>query len=187
MANYVYSKVVCSKSTLDTYFIDPTPLGEPQDEPYISFNKLFGVPSLNDYGKKIGIYIYYGFGFSWTRQDSGLYEIKFATRWQYPIQAIVKAVELDHDLKWFVVEECCAYVSKFYWSGGVKEDIMRIDADMYYAWNDDHMDLEDSLDDCDNLIWYYPQLTKGQWKTWESEDGFERYRDIDAYKIHPAF
>lgn len=187
MANYVWNRVVCSKSTLDTYFIDAAPLGQeaPLEEPYISFNKLFGVRSLTEYREKIGVHIYYGFSFSWTERDDGLYEIKFATRWEYPIQAIIKALELDHEIKWFAVEENCTYVSKFYWNNGVKEDVMPIDDEAYFEWREAHMDFEESLEYCDDSLWYYLQTVEECWKTWESTDGFERYRDKAAYEVYP--
>ena len=131
MSNYVWNKVVCGQNTLDMYFIDAQPLGQkkPSEKSYISFNKLFGTQSLTEYREKIGVHISYGFGFSWTERDDGLYEIKFATRWEYPIQAIIRALELDHEAQWFAVEEACVYVSKFYWDKAVKEDVMFIDDD----------------------------------------------------------
>lgn len=115
MANYVSNKVVCSKDFLDTYLFDFFPCGpdNPMSEPYISFNKLFGLRSLSEYQEKIGVHIYYGFDFSWAKRDDGRYEVKFCTRWEYPIQAILKALELSHEVEWFAVEESCVFVSKF--------------------------------------------------------------------------
>ena len=84
MANYVSNKVVCSKDFLDTYLFDFFPCGpdNPMSEPYISFNKLFGLRSLSEYQEKIGVHIYYGFDFSWAKRDDGRYEVKFCTRWE---------------------------------------------------------------------------------------------------------
>lgn len=55
MANYVYQKVVCSKEFLERYLIDEYPLGSDKkiSPPYISFNKLFGMTDIADYGKNL--------------------------------------------------------------------------------------------------------------------------------------
>ena len=65
MANYVVNKIVCTEEILNEYFIDYYPIeqNEKLEEPYISFNKLFGVKSLNEYAQKYGEYIYYGWSF----------------------------------------------------------------------------------------------------------------------------
>lgn len=167
MANYVMSKVICDKEILETYLIDWSPIDPEEilDEPYISFNKLFGVQSWGEYVDKIGTSIYYGFGFSWTKREDGRYEVKFATRWEYPIQAILRLLELSHEAQWFVVEENHIYVSKFYWDDGVKEDIMWIDYDDYDEWCCAHEDFEASLADSDDSLWYYLPTVKENWKT----------------------
>lgn len=73
MSNYVVNKIVCTEKILNEYFIDYYPIDENEklDEPYISFNKLFGVKSLNKYDEKYGESIYYGWGFltKKTRKD----------------------------------------------------------------------------------------------------------------------
>ena len=136
MSNYVWHRVICRKEILDLYFIDTDPLGDgtPVEQPYISFNKLFGVKSLNEYSEKYGVHISYGYGCSWAIQPDGSCDIKFCTRWQYPIRAIIRALELSHDIVWFAVEENHIYASKFYWNNGVKEDVMFIE-DGKPAWD----------------------------------------------------
>ena len=178
MANYVWNRIFCDKDTLDKYFIDDKPFGDDivAIEPYITFNKLFGVGSLNEYSEKIGTDIYYGYGSTYRRQEDGRYEVLFVTRWYYPIEAIKEAVLLSHNLEWYAVEENCIYVSKFYWNNGVKEDVMMIE-DGYYEWLDVNMDFNESLEDPDFDVWYYLRTVKENWRNWESNDDFKRYKD----------
>ena len=186
MSNYVWHKVICRKEILDQYFIDQDPFGDGTklQEPYITFNKLFGVHSLNEYSEKYGVHIYYGFGVSWEIQPSGLCTIKFCTRWEYPIKAIVQAITLENDIVWFAVEENCIYVSKFYWSEleGVQEDVLFIE-DGYDKWLDVNWNFEDSLQDPDYGVWYYLQTVSNDWRTWKSDDGFSRYQDVAAVDV----
>lgn len=173
---------------LDQFFIDTDPLGDgtPVEQPYISFNKLFGVKSLNEYYDKYGIHISYGWGCSWEMQPDGLCEIKFCTRWQYPIRAIIRTLELSHDTVWFAVEENHIYVSKFYWNNGVKEDVLFIENE-FDQWLDDNMDFDDSLEDPDDGVWHYLPTAKEKWENWPSEDGFSRYLDISAVRVDTPF
>ena len=55
MSNYVWHKVICRKEVLDQYFIGSDPFGDGRlmDHYYISFNKLFGVKSLNEYSEPV--------------------------------------------------------------------------------------------------------------------------------------
>ncbi len=188
MSNYVWNKVICSKDALLMYFIDYIPAGiDPLETPYISFNKLFDIKSLDEYREKIGIHIYYGFGFSWAEQETGVYEIKFCTRCEYPIGAIIAAIELNHDIEWYAVEECTRYVSRFYWDDAVKENVACIDDDDYYSWSWDNCEFEDGLEDCDNSVWYYIEKKKHIWNEWESMDNFQRYVDTPAYEVECPF
>lgn len=188
MSNYVWNKVVCPKNILDKYFIDPDPFGDgiPLEHPYISFNKLFDVKSLNEYSDKIGVHISYGYSFSWDEQEDGLYEIKFCTRWQYPIKAIIRTVELSHDTVWYAVEENHIYVSKFYWDSGVKEDVLFIEDD-FDKWLDKNMDYYFSLEDPDDGVWHFLSCAAEQWRNWESADGFARYNDVSAVNVSYPF
>lgn len=52
-------------------------------------------------------------------------------------------------------------------------------------WRQAHMDFEESLEDCDDSLWYYLQSVEKCWKTWESTDSFKQYRDKTAYDVHP--
>lgn len=115
MANYVVNKIVCTEEILNEYFIDYYPIDEKLEEPYITFNKLLGEKSLNKYNEKYGESIYYGFGVSYEKNIEGLMEIKFLTKWLYPICAIVKAVEMFKEkLIWYACEENKIYLSKFF-------------------------------------------------------------------------
>lgn len=104
MANYVANMVICSKVFYEKYFLDTNPFGDEnvseyiKEHPYITFNKLYNVNSLNEYGDKYGVYIDYGYGHTIKELGKDLVEIKFQTRWDYPIYAIKKAIELDHDI-----------------------------------------------------------------------------------------
>ena len=189
MANYVYNRVICSKEVLEQYFIDPDPFGDgiPLDHPYISFNRLFGVKHLGEYHDKYGVYIYYGNSFSYSELADGSYEIKFCTRWEYPIRAILRVLELSHDTQWFALEENHVYVSRFYWAGEIKEDVMVI-ADEFDHWLDENMEFDDSLEDPDDGVWYFLPTAKGTWQNWESTDHFARYLDVAVVDIqHPPF
>ncbi len=184
MSNYVWHKVVCRKDVLDQYFIDSNPFGEGTalELPYISFNKLFGVKSLNEYSERYGVHIAYGHSFSWEAHPNGMYEVKFCTRWEYPIHAILRTLEVAHDTLWFAVEENHIYASKFYWSEGVKEDVLFIE-DGFDEWLNDHTEFNDSLKDPDEGVWYYLPTAIGTWQNWESMDGFARYCDIAAVHV----
>lgn len=69
MANYVANKIICTEEILNEYFIDYYPLDENEklEEPYISFNKLFGVKSLNEYIEKYEVCIYYNIIVKWEK------------------------------------------------------------------------------------------------------------------------
>jgi hypothetical protein len=189
MSNYVWHKVVCQKEILEKYFIDTDPFGDGTlvEPPYVSFNQLFGVRSLNEYSDKYGVYISYGYSFSWNLQSDGLCEIKFCTRWEYPIRAIIRTLELSHNTVWFAVEENHVYVSKFYWSDGIKEDVILL-GEEFDRWLDVNMAFDDSLEDPDDGVWYYLPTSTGTWQNWESNDGFARYLDVAAVHVElPLF
>ena len=184
MSNYVWNKVVCRKDILDQYFIDHDPFGNgsPVNSPYVSFNRLFSVKSLDAYSEKYGVRISYGEGFSWDERPDGLYEVKFCTRWEYPIRAIVRTLELAHDTLWYAFEENRIYVSCFYWADCVKEKILFIE-DEFWQWHFDNLDYDDSIEEPDDGVWHFLPTATGTWQNWESRDGFSRYLDkaaIDA-------
>ena len=155
MANCVYNKVLCSKDTLDRLFIDYTPFEEeePLKDPYIVFRKIYETIDLDELKSRDKTDIYYGFGFSYRRCSNDIYEIKFATRWRYPIVAIIQAINLDHNLIWYCVEENNLYISRFFWNNGVKEEVALLD-DAFYSW----FDTPSLIDDCDDVVWYYLNL-----------------------------
>ena len=189
MANYVWHRVVCRKEVLDRYFMDPDPFrdGAPVEQPCISFNKLFGVESLEEYSERYGVYVAYGYGCSWSARSDGRCEIKFRTRWEYPIRAILRALELSHDTVWYAVEENFISVSKFCWSDGVKEDVLFIE-DGFSDWLRANEDFDASLEDWDDGVWYYLPTATGTWRRWESADGFARYLDVAAVHVElPPF
>lgn len=188
MSNYVWHKVLCRKEVLERYFIDVDPLGDgtPVEQPYLSFNKLFGVKSLNEYSDNYGVHIYYGYGCSWEMKPDGFCEAKFCTRWEYPIRAIIRTIELSHDTVWLAVEENRIYVSKFYWSDGVKEDVLNIE-DGFDEWLDKNMEYDDSLEDPDDGVWHYLPTANGNWRNWPSSDNFSRYLDVAAVNVDTSF
>lgn len=181
MANYVWHRIICTKSVLETYFIDNNPFDndKPLTEPYISFNKLFDCKTLNEYYQQYGVHISYGMGFIWRDQNDGTVEIKFCTRWEYPIKAIVKALELcKSDLVWYACEENHCYVSRFQWTDtGVQEHILPLDDD-YWDWDEETENrLQDRIEegDYDDSIWCFIPLSKKSWRVWPSSDLSSRY------------
>ena len=188
MANYVWNKVLCDKNTLENYFMDYNPFGDGEllVEPYITFNKLFDVASLDEYSKKIGIHISYDYGFSYERKGDNQYEVMFCTRWKYPIEAIKKALTMFHNMEWYAVEENCIYVSKFCWNGGINESVMVIEKE-YDSWLGKNMEFCDSLKTPDCAVWHYLQSVEEIWQDWESDNGFQRYEDSVVNITLPFF
>ncbi|HGC8953126.1 TPA: hypothetical protein ACG5KU_002294 [Streptococcus agalactiae] len=156
LASYVYQQIICSESFLKDYLFDYYPLGEAEnrESPYITFNKLVGVKSLNEYAQNFGAYIYYGYGFTYKKRSDGKFIVKFATRWEYPISAIQKAIEIDNTVEWYAVEESCIYVSRFYYEDKLLESVTTLQDD-FVEWAQKHIDFEDGLSDDDHIVWYY--------------------------------
>ncbi|HFU3730364.1 TPA: hypothetical protein ACGO80_002053 [Streptococcus suis] len=175
MANYVYQQVICSKDFFETYFLDSYPIDERKiDPPYISFNKLVCVKNIGEYGEQFGEYIYYGYGFTYQMRSDGLMVVTFATQRAYPIAAIRAAIQLDHSLEWYAIEENCIYVSRFYWNNGVKEVICLLGDDFAErAW--DKYEFEESLADSDHIVWYFLLENDAKWLGWSSGLGLPRY------------
>lgn len=181
MANYVANKIVCTEEILNEYVIDYYPIEDDRKvaEPYISFNKLLEVKTINEYSKKYGECIYYGYGFSYEKNKEGLVEIKFFTKWLYPICAIVKAVEMFRgNLTWYASEECNVYLSKFFWDGkDVKEDTLYLENTEFEKWREDNEDYLETIESPDYDVWHYDYTNRSDWKVWESEDLIKRYFD----------
>ncbi len=181
MANYVVNKVVCTEEILNEYFIDYYPIdqNEKLEEPYISFNKLFGVKSLNEYAQKYGEYIYYGWSFSYEKNKEGLIEIKFLTRWLYPIYAIVKSIEMFKDkLIWYACEGNKIYLSKFFLDGeNMQENTLYLENTEYDDWIGDNQDYIEKIEYPDDEIWHYDYKSRKDWKIWRSDNLIKRYFD----------
>lgn len=175
MANYVYNKIICSKDTLDCYFIDYNSFEfeEPLKDPYIGFRKIYETIEADELKSREKEDIYYGYGFSYKCINDA-WEIKFATRWCYPIVAIIQAISLNHNLVWYAMEENTIFISRFSWNNGIKEEVTFLD-DKFYEWLDD-ADL--SIEDDDNYIWHYPEVNDLKWQEWPSNDNFKRYDDL---------
>lgn len=192
MANYVFHRIICTKTVSETYFIDNNPFDDEQPlaEPHISFNKLFGCKSLNEYSQHYGIYISYSMSFVLKELSDKLVEIKFCTRWEYPIKAIVQALELcKTELVWYACEENHCYVSRFQWTAtGVQEHILPLHND-YWDWDAETENrLQDRIEegDYDDSIWYFLPLSKERWRVWPSDDNFSRYwNTIVAHADNP--
>ena len=179
MSYYVYNRVFCSNDFKNNYLIDPNPFGDshPVGEEYITFNRICGADSLNDYHERFGEYIYYGFCYSIREQDDGLNEVKFATSYCYPAAAIKKAIELDHSVVWYAVGEELSYASKFMWSNGrVEEYTYDLETQEFYDWQD-ASSLWEALEDCDCEVWYYIDGRNAHWNLWTAEDIIARYRE----------
>lgn len=179
MANYVVNKIVCTEEILNEYFIDYYPIDEKLEEPYITFNKLLGAKSLNKYNEKYGESIYYGFGVSYEKNIEGLMEIKFLTKWLYPICAIVKAVEMfKGKLIWYACEENKIYLSKFFWNKDrVYENTLYLENTEYDEWVCNNEDYIEKIEYPDDEIWHYKYENRTDWKVWQVDDLIKRYFD----------
>lgn len=181
MANYVVNKIVCTEEILNEYLIDYYPIDQNKklEEPYISFNKLLGVKSLNEYAQKYGEYIYYGWSFSYEKNEEGLIEINFLTKRLYPIYAIVKSIEMFKDkLIWYACEENKIYLSKFFWDGeNVQENTLYLENTEYDNWIGDNQDYIGKIEYPDDEIWHYDYKNRKDWKIWRSDNLIKRYFD----------
>lgn len=189
MSNNVNNMIICPKIEFFRLFYDCEPYSTTEHVPNISFNKLFGVGSVDEYYNTIGIPISYGWGFSYISRHDNKCVIKFQTKSFYPIEAIIKAIKLSHDIEWFVVEENCSYVSKFYWDEKVREAVLYIEK-AYSDWYERHLDFEDALFDeneSDCGVWYFLKYYKGEWKQWPSDDNFIRYKNNYAHNVKYPF
>ncbi|HEM3636316.1 TPA: hypothetical protein U1C44_001812 [Streptococcus suis] len=175
MANYVYQQVVCSQEFFETYFLYYYPIDENRIEPpYISFNKLVNAKDIGVYRERFGEYIYYGYSFTYKRRSDGLMVLTFATQRAYSIAVIRAAIQLDHSLEWYAIEENCIYVSRFYWNNGVKEAICLL-GDDFGKWAWDRYEFEESLADSDHIVWYFLLENDVKWLGWSSGLGLPRY------------
>lgn len=176
MANFVFQQVICSREFLEKFFIDYYPIHKDgcMERPYISFNKIVGVTSLNEYKEKYGEYIYYGYGFSYMDLADGRVAMKFATTWNYPIAAIHRSLTLDQSIEWYAVEENNLYVSRFYWEQGVQERIALL-GDDFYLWSEAQQLIEDELSDEDHLLWYFMKDHQVSWIPWTDDLNLPRY------------
>lgn len=180
MANYIWHKVVCTKDDLDAYFIDNDPFdGNPSiGESYISFNRLFGVKSLDEYREKVDYNtISYGHGFSWSKCENGLYEIKFCTRWNYPILAIIKAIELCHDLVWYSFDEAYEGVSRFFWDK-TENKVTEYGFDPGFAfdvWEQENEYLWNVTQSPDDPMWLYLKNATVDWHPRREDNLITKY------------
>ncbi|HFI0448994.1 TPA: hypothetical protein ACGOY6_001211 [Streptococcus suis] len=179
MANYVYQQVVCSQEFFETYFLDYYPIDENRIEPpYISFNKLVNVKDIGVYRERFGEYIYYGYSFTYKRRSDGLMVLTFATKRDYPIAAIRAAIQLDHSLEWYAIEENCIYVSRFYWHRGVQEAVCLL-YDDFGKWVWDRYEFEESLADSDHIVWYFLLENDVSWLGWSPNLGLPKFYERD--------
>lgn len=83
----------------------------------------------------------------------------FRTRWFYPINAIKKAIELDHSIIWYAVEENIIYISKFVWeNNNVIEKTLNMETKYFIEWFDKNIyeeNIYDDIDAADDSVWYY--------------------------------
>lgn len=189
MSNYVYNRIICTKDFFEKYFLDFEPFGKNNvpDSPYITFHKLFGAATYYDYDSKYSARVYNGYGFHWEEIHDKQIEVKFCTRWEYPVEVIIKALELGQgQIEWFSCEENHVYVSCFCWtSEGVVEHVLVLD-DNYWDWideNEAHLEKIIGDRDFDDEVWYYLPLCKYAWKTWPSCDIYSRYAGKAAVHV----
>lgn len=176
MANSVYQQVICSQDFFETYFLDDYPIDEKKmDPPYISFNKLVGVKDLGEYREQFGEYIYYGYGFTYKMRSDSLMVLTFATKRNYPIAAIRAAIQLNHTVEWYAIEENCIYVSRFFWKQGVQEEICLLSDDKFGKWAWDRYEFEESLADSDHIVWYFLLENNANWLGCSVGLGLPRY------------
>lgn len=181
MANYVSNRIICTKEFFEMYFLDFEPFGKDNvpDSPYITFHKLFGFDSYYDYDSQYSASIYNGYGFDWKELEDKRIEIKFCTRWEYPIEVIIKALELGkNQIEWFACEENYRYISKFLWiTDGIEEQVFLLEDDYgdWYLKNEEYLDYIMGDRECDDAVWYYLPFCKHGWKKWPSKDIYSRY------------
>ena len=184
MSYSIYNKVICSNDFVNNYFIDHYPFKKYKigilnyvKEEYITFNRICGAESVNDYMDRFGAYIYYGRGHSIKQINANTSEVMFATSRYYPIAAIIKAIEIDHSVVWYAVVEELIYLSKFCWRDGkVVELTLNLEMDEFYDWQEDNESLWDSIDECDCEVWHYIDKRDINWIEWECDDLIERYK-----------
>lgn len=179
MANYVYQQVICSREFFEKFFIDYSPIQKDNclNRPYISFNKIVGVNSLNEYKEKFGEYIYYGYGFSYVEHLDGRIVLKFVTKWNYPMAAIQCAISLDHSIEWYAVEESEIYVSKFYWEEGLQEMVALL-GDEFHVWAERQYVFEEELSDENHILWYFLKENQVIWIPWTDDLALPRYFEL---------
>lgn len=187
-ANYVYHRVLCAEADFEAYFLDPEPFGSAAspDAPYITFRKLFGREAFSDFDAAYSARVYYGYGACWKKLPEGRVELKFYTRWQYPIKVILQALKVcGPELVWYACEENHIYVSKFQWQAGrIEEQVMPL-AEEYWDWLEtNEARLEHPIEECDDAVWYFPPLDRALWLIWPSGDGrWTRYDGIAAVHV----
>lgn len=189
MANYVSNRIVCSIEIFEKYFLDLNPFGTETclDSPYITFRKLFDCETYYDYDSLYIASVYNGFGFHWERIAEDKMEIKFCTRWQYPIEVIIRAFELcREELVWYACEENHAYVSRFCWRNNKIEEHVLPLGTAYYEWDaENEKNIEEIMSerDCDDPVWYFLPTTFMKWKNWPGENNFSRYDGVSAFEV----
>ena len=189
MANFVYHRVILRKKDLEEHFLDHDPFGDgnPSGRSLISFNRLLGLKTVDEYDDHELTAIDYEKDFGARVLKDGRIDLRFCTRWRYPVHAILKALELCPSLVWYAAEENHVYVSRFSCgeNGKVQEEVMMIE-NGYDEWASS-VRFEEELASWDDPVWYYLETSNDPWKVWPDEDGFERYKGIEAFHVEPPF
>ena len=176
IANYVHNKIICTKEVLNKYFIDYYPFNDEDklNKPYITFNNIFNVKSINEYSPNI----YYGYGFTYDKIEDDKYEIKFFTRWLYPIEAILKVISLcKNDITWYACEGNMNIVSKFYYKNKkVYEDVLDLSNTDFEDWYKNNIESGKIKYEYPNSsIWIYKPEEKKGWKKLDIKDLKKKY------------
>lgn len=192
MSNYVYNKIICTKEVLEKYLLDYYPISKEErvKSAYITFNKLFNVNGLNEYSyKEYGADPEPSHEFIYKEISENCYEVKFCTKWYYPIKAIIRLLETCKDaVEWYAVEENKIYISKFTWNNNkIKEEVFELD-EAFDEYTINYMDYTDETEDYetpDNMVWYFNFNENGKWIEWKYnsiEELIERYFENRAYE-----
>lgn len=193
MANYVFHRVVCTQDFFEKYLLDLEPFGKNDlpEHPCLTFRKLFGAVTLEEYEAEHSASVYKGYGFHWEERPNDRVEVKFCTRWQYPIEAILKALKLGrHTIEWFACEENHLYASWFRWTENGAEERILLLGDTYWNWTEQHgaaLEKQIGETECDDEVWYYLPLCKSGWQKWPSSDDFSRYVNTPAVQVEVEY
>ena len=170
-ADTIYNRVICTGAFFQKWLLDDT--AEDEETSSISFQKLL---SRND---ELEAYNDVPRNYSINSLENGFVELKFTTRWFYPIQAICSALETEHDLTWYAAGDNYDYVSKFVWNNkAVEEYVLFLKRSAFEIWVKERMDWikKQRYEPFESLVWLYRPEEVQKWKGPVPGDLFVRYQ-----------